>query len=110
MPLLTKAAISLAVILACAHLGKKLPALGGLIATMPITTLLVMLWLRADAPGDRSLLIRYTSGVVWGIVPTALFFLSLRFCLQKGMGFASSLGASGLVWVAGAVAHQRFLH
>lgn len=94
----------------CAEVGKRYPALGGLIATMPLTTLLVMLWVRADQPTNDSIMIRYTTGVLWGIGPTILFFLALRFCLQREFGFLPSLAVGGAAWLAGAFLHQKFLH
>lgn len=110
MPFFLKAAVSLAVIITCAQIGKRYPTLGGLIATMPLTTLLVMLWMRADQPSDNAIMTRYTTGVLWGIGPTILFFLALRFCFQRNLGFGVSLLIAATAWLAGAVIHQKFLH
>ena len=97
------------VIITCVRIGKTMPALGGLIATMPITSLLVMLWLYRDSRGDTLLLGRYTSGVLVGIGPTILFFLAVWFCLRRGLPFGPALCAGLLAWSAGAVAHQLLL-
>jgi hypothetical protein len=97
------------VILTCVRIGKTMPTLGGLIATMPITSLLVMLWLYRDSRGDTLLLGRYTSGVLAGIGPTILFFVAVWFCLRCGIPFGLALCAGLLAWSAGAVAHQFLL-
>ena len=94
------------VIIACARVGAKSPSLGGLIATMPITSLLVLLWLRTDNPDNYPLLTGYTRGVLWGIIPTILFFLAAHFCFRKGLSFPLALGAGFGVWLAGAFVHQ----
>ena len=45
MPFLLKLVITNAVIIACTQIGRKYPTLAGLIATMPLTSLIVLVWL-----------------------------------------------------------------
>ncbi|RNC67357.1 MAG: DUF3147 family protein [Desulfuromonadales bacterium] len=104
-----KALISLAIIIACARIGKRFPTLGGLIATMPLTSLLVLLWLWSDAPGDYRLMEGYTKGVLWGIIPTILFFAVAHFLFRRQLPLGVVLGASFAVWLGGAAVHQYFL-
>ena len=40
-----KLLVSIALILLCTSIGKKLPSLAGLIAVMPLTGLIVLIWL-----------------------------------------------------------------
>jgi hypothetical protein len=73
MQFIIKLLLTNIIIIFCAQIGKKHPSLGGLIATMPLTSLLVLVWLQMDSPGDFRLMTGYTRGVLWGIVPTILF-------------------------------------
>ncbi len=50
---LVKLALSNLIIIACVLIGKRFPSLGGLIATMPLTSLIVLLWLASDNPVDK---------------------------------------------------------
>ncbi|MBT1073768.1 DUF3147 family protein [Geobacter grbiciae] len=109
MQSIIKALISLAIIIACAQIGKRFPTLGGLIATMPLTSLLVLLWLWSDAPGDYRLMEGYTKGVLWGIIPTILFFVAALFLFRRQLPLTVVLTASFGVWLAGAAVHQFFL-
>jgi uncharacterized membrane protein (GlpM family) len=109
MEFLVKLLLTNLVILSCVRIGKTMPTLGGLIATMPITSLLVMLWLYRDSRGDTLLLGRYTSGVLLGIGPTILFFLAVWFCLRRGVPFGLALSAGMAAWGAGAAVHQLLL-
>uniref|UniRef100_A0A831UDI4 DUF3147 family protein n=1 Tax=Geobacter metallireducens TaxID=28232 RepID=A0A831UDI4_GEOME len=109
MQTFVKALISLAVIIVAARIGRRFPTLGGLIATMPLTSLLVLLWLWSDAPGDYRLLEGYTRGVLWGIIPTVLFFLTALLLLRRQLPLPMVLAASFGVWLAGAAVHQYFL-
>ncbi len=94
------------VIIVCARIGARSPSLGGLIATMPLTSLVVLVWLRLDSPGDRQLLVAYTRGVLWGIIPTILFFAAVYFCFRRDLPFLLSLVAGFAVWLAGALFHH----
>ena len=109
MQFLSKLVLTNIIILGCAAIGRRFPTLGGLIATMPLTSLLVLMWLYADTPGDYPLLIRYTEGVLWGIIPTILFFLAAYLCFRKELPFPMVLTAGFAVWLAGAAVHQYFL-
>jgi uncharacterized membrane protein (GlpM family) len=109
MQTFVKALISLAIIIACARIGKRFPTLGGLIATMPLTSLLVLLWLWSESPGDYRLMEGYTKGVLWGIIPTILFFVAAFFLFRKQFPLPVVLAASFGVWLAGAAVHQYFL-
>ncbi len=104
-----KTLISLVIIIACARIGKRFPTLGGLIATMPLTSLLVLLWLWSESPGDYRLMEGYTRGVLWGIIPTILFFAAALFLFQRQLPLPVILAASFGVWLAGAAVHQYFL-
>ena len=74
MRFVIKLLISVGIIILCTQVGRKLPTLAGLIAVMPLTGLLVLLWLYSDNPGNFVLLSDYTKGALWGIGPSILFF------------------------------------
>ena len=104
-----KLAISLAVIILASQVGRRFPTLGGLIATMPLTGLIVLIWLYADDPGNFELLGSYTKGALWGIVPSILFFIVALVCFKKQLPLAIVLTAGFGAWLAGAVVHQLLL-
>lgn len=104
-----KLLITNAVIVSCVLIGKRLPTLAGLIAAMPLTSLLVLIWLYTDNPGDLRSLAKYCGGVLWGIIPTMLFFAVALFCLRRQISLPLALSLSFAVWLAGAALHQWFL-
>ncbi len=109
MNFLIKLLISIAVIVFCGQIGKRFPTLGGLIATMPLTGLIVLIWLYSDNPGDFNLMPRYTKGALWGILPSIMFSLVALFCFSKRLTLPVVLSASFSVWIVGAIIHQWFL-
>lgn len=104
-----KVFVSVCVITVCMLIGRKQPSLAGLIAVMPLTGCVVMVWLYRDKPADFECMISYTKGAVWGILPSVLFFATALLCFYKKMPFWIILCASFAVWLAGAVVHQLLL-
>jgi uncharacterized membrane protein (GlpM family) len=104
-----KLLISNLIILLCVWLGRRFPSLAGLIATMPLTTLIVLLWLYSDKPGDRGTLTTYVGGVFFGVLPTLCFFGVVWLCLRRGGELPVSLLAGFLVWAVAASLHQLLL-
>jgi uncharacterized membrane protein (GlpM family) len=78
-----KLCISVAIIILATQIGRRLPSLAGLIATIPLTGVIVLMWLHSDDPGNYELMTRYTKGALWGILPSILFFLVACFCFSK---------------------------
>ena len=109
MKFVIKLLISVCVISICAAVARKVPSLAGLIAVMPLTGLLVLVWLYLDNPGNFALMTDYARGALWGIVPSILFFLVAFVCFQKHLPLWIVLCASFAVWLVGAFFHQLLL-
>ena len=110
MQFIVKLMISVCVILFCTLIGKKLPTLSGLIAVMPLTGLIVLLWLYTDDPGNFTLMNQYTKGALWGIAPSILFFLAAFICFRKQFPIWAVLLISFSAWLIGAFVHQWLLN
>ena len=109
MRFVIKLLISVCVIAFCAGIGRRLPTLAGLIAVMPLTGLIVLVWLYLDNPGNFNLMTEYTKGALWGIVPSVLFFLVAFVCFRRHLPLWIVLCASFAVWIIGAFVHQWLL-
>ena len=109
MQLLLKSLLSLAVILTATAIGRKWPALAGLVAVMPLTGALVLVWVALDSGNDPQTMQQFTRGVLWGLVPTILFFLMAFLCYRKNLPLPVVLTASFSVWAVAAVLHQWWL-
>ncbi len=109
MRFVIKLLISVCVIAFCAGIGRKLPTLAGLIAVMPLTGLIVLVWLYLDNPGNFNLMTEYTKGALWGIVPSTLFFLVAFICFHRRLSLWIVLCASFAVWLIAAYIHQLLL-
>ncbi len=99
----------LLVVLLATQIGRQGPTLAGLIAVMPLTSVLVLLWLYWDHPGDFSLMVSYCEGALLGIVPAMLFFATALLCFRRHLPLWAVLSAGFAVWLAGAFVHQWLL-
>jgi hypothetical protein len=103
-----KIILSAVIIAGVSELAKRLPSLGGLIAAMPLTTLLALIWLYVET-GDYQLAQAFTRSVLFAIIPTIFFFIAALALFKKGMPFLVVLVLSFVVYAAVAMVHQHFL-
>jgi hypothetical protein len=86
-----RALLSGFVIAAIALVGKKAPAAGALIASLPLISILGMIWLWKDT-GDRLLLATHAEATFWYVLPSLPMFLLIPWMLRGGHSFWLSLG------------------
>ena len=106
MPFLLKIVLSLAIILTATAIGRKWPALAGLVGVMPLTGALVLVWLALDSGSDPRVIEQFSRGALWGLLPTILFFLVAWLCFRKGLPLPAVLAASFAAWLGAALVHQ----
>lgn len=89
--LLIKAALSGAIVAAVSEIARRYPTWGGLVASLPLTSLLAMLWLWRDT-GDTGRVAELSASTIWFIIPSLPLFVALPLLLRSGVGFWASLG------------------
>ena len=109
MHLFLKIFLSLAIILTATAIGRKWPALAGLVGVMPLTGALVLVWMSIDSGNDPRIMQQFTRGALWGLLPTVLFFVVAFLCYRKGLALPLVLSASFGAWLVAAVIHQLAL-
>ena len=100
--------MSALIIAGVSELAKRMPSLGGLIAAMPLTTLLALIWLYAET-GDYQLAHDFTRSVLFAIIPTIFFFISALYLFKRGASFITILMVSFVIFLGAAAVHQYLL-
>jgi hypothetical protein len=90
---LTKCALSGVIIAVVSEVAKRSPALGALIVSLPLVSLLGILWLWRDT-GDAERIASHAESTFWYVLPSLPMFLVLPAMLRAGVGFWPSMGAS----------------
>ena len=85
-----KAALSGVVIATISEVAKRYPGFGGLIASLPLVSVLGMIWLWRDKP-DALNMAAHAQATFWFVLPSLPMFLLIPAMLRNGMGFWASL-------------------
>lgn len=106
MQIFIKVLLSLGVILAATAIARRLPSLAGLLAVMPLTGALILVWVHIENRGDPAVMGAFSKSAFFGILPTLLFFLAALICYRKHLPLPLVLAFSFGLWAAGALVHQ----
>jgi hypothetical protein len=86
-----RAILSGLVIALASTVGRRSPALGSLIVSLPLVSVLSMIWLWRDG-AERGQLADYIQNTFWFFLPTMPMFLVIPLLLRRGMTFWPALG------------------
>lgn len=86
----TKLFLSAAVIAVVSEVAKHSAGLGALIKSLPLVSILAMVWLYAETH-DTERIADLSVGTFWLVLPTLPMFLVLPGLLRNGVGFYPSL-------------------
>jgi len=93
-----KCALSGIIIAAVSEIAKRSPAFGALVVSLPLLSLLSLLWLWRDT-GDAERIAGVSESTFWYVLPSLPLFLILPAMLRAGAGFWPSLATSCAVTV-----------
>jgi hypothetical protein len=88
--LLIKAVISGLLIALISEVARRSPGWGGLLASLPLTSLIAMLWLWRDT-GDQQRVADLSLGAFWFVLPSLPLFLIIPLLLRAGWAFWPAL-------------------
>jgi hypothetical protein len=95
-----KVLLSSVVIAAASELGKRSSAVAALLASLPLTSILVILWLYLDTK-DPIKVSDLSRGIFWAVLPSLAFFLILPALLKSGVRFSMAMPLSCLAMFIG---------
>lgn len=87
-----KAGLSGIIIAIVSEVSRRSPAFGALIVSLPLVSLLGILWLWNDT-GDAERIAAHAQATFWYVLPTLPMFLLVPMMLRAGAGFWPSLAA-----------------
>jgi hypothetical protein len=102
-----KAALSGVIIAIVSEVAKRYPGFGALIASLPLVSLLGMMWLWHDKP-DTANMAAHVEATFWFVLPSLPMFLAVPWMLRNGVAFWTALAIGcavtillylGMVWL-----------
>ena len=88
--LLLKAALSGLIIALVSEIARRSPGLGALVASLPLISVLGMIWLWRDTH-DVARMADHAQATFWFVLPSLPMFLVIPALLHRGMGFWPAL-------------------
>jgi hypothetical protein len=105
---LIKLAITVAIVLVASALARRTGWVGALVASLPLTSLLVLAWLYAETR-DGNQVADLAMGIFWFVLGSLPFFLVLAFGLRHGWHIALAFGAATVAGFSGVSLVQWWL-
>ena len=87
---LTKLLVTAVLVVAVSEIAKRSTLLGGIVASLPLVSLLAIGWLYLDT-GSIEQVSRLSRSIFWMVLPSLSLFLVLPWLLSRGMRFCPSL-------------------
>ena len=81
-----KALLSGVLIMAVSEIARRSPAFGALVASLPLVSLLGIIWLWRDT-GDTARIANHAEATFWYVIPSLPMFLALPAMLRHGVNF-----------------------
>jgi hypothetical protein len=85
-----KAAISGVIVAIVSEVAKRYPGFGALIASLPLVSVLGMMWLWHDKP-DVPNMAAHVEATFWFVLPSLPMFLLMPWLLRSGVSFWATL-------------------
>jgi hypothetical protein len=100
---LVKVVVTALLVVAISEVSKRSSFFGALLASVPVISVLAMIWLYNDTR-DPAQVAALSKSVFWLVLPSLALFLLLPMLLAKGYHFylslAASIGATALIYLA----------
>jgi hypothetical protein len=93
-----KAAMSGLIVAAVSEIARRSPGIGALVASLPLISILGMMWLWRDT-ADPARLADHAQATFWYVLPSLPMFLVIPALLRNGVGFWTALGAGCVLTV-----------
>jgi hypothetical protein len=94
-----KIAITVLLVIVISEISKRSTLMGGILASVPLVSVLAMVWLYVDTRDVQKVAALSTS-IFWLLIPSLALFLVLPVMLKKGINFSMSMGVALVVTVA----------
>lgn len=97
--LIVKAALSGVIVALVSEVARRSPGLGGLVTSLPLVSVLGMIWLWRDT-SDSTRMIAHSEATFWFVIPSLPMFLLIPFLMRGGISFWLALAAGCALTIA----------
>ncbi|HOV36083.1 MAG TPA: DUF3147 family protein [Dysgonamonadaceae bacterium] len=95
---IVKVLLSSVVLAAVSEISKRSTFIGSLLASIPLVSLLAIVWLYIDTK-DTAQIASLSTGIFWLVIPSLVFFIVLPILLKRSFNFWPSLAISSALTI-----------
>jgi hypothetical protein len=103
-----KVLVTAVLVVAISEAAKRSSVLGGIIASLPVTSILAFIWLYGET-SDTVKVANLASSIFWYVLPSLVLFLVLPVLLLRGVGFWPSLAIASVATFAAYICMSALL-
>lgn len=90
--LIVKALLSSVIVAAVSEIAKRYPGFGGLVASLPLISVLGMIWLWRET-NDTERMAAHATATFWFVLPSLPMFLLIPMLLRRNVNFWAALAS-----------------
>jgi hypothetical protein len=95
MYLLLKVGLTAVIVVAISEIAKRSTLFGALVASLPLTSVLAIVWLYQDTK-DAARVATLAGEIFWLVLPSLVLFVSLPALIRRGVAFYPALVAASV--------------
>ncbi len=99
MEFILKTVVSALLIAFVSEVSKKSAALGAILISLPITSMIAMTWLFVET-NDYSKVLQFSNLIIWVVIPSIIFFIVMSFLLRYNCNFYLAMALSSIVMIS----------
>ncbi len=96
MQFIIKIIVSALIIAGVSELAKRFTPIAAILASLPLTSMLAMVWLYRDTHSVQKVT-ELSQGIFWAILPSLLFFVMLPVLLKLELKFSLAMFSSSII-------------
>lgn len=96
---ISKIIITTVLIVVISEISKRSTLVGGILASIPIISVLAIVWLYIDTKNSE-IVSKLALSIFWLVIPSLALFITLPIFLKKGWNFYLSIGISIAITIA----------
>jgi len=95
---IVKTIVSALIIASVSTISKKAPLFGAIIISLPLTSILALIWLYVDTK-DSSKLLQLSNSITIMLIPSVIFFIALSLLIKNNVKIHYALIISSLIMI-----------
>jgi len=105
---IVKTVLSALIIASVSTISKRIPLVGAILISLPLTSILALIWLYSDTR-DSQKIVDLSNNICLMIIPSIIFFIALTLLIKSNVKFQYSIIAASVIMIISYAVYVFFL-